>query len=147
LPNGSAPANPVKVTLTFNGMRVYETFTDLSGRFTFTSLRRGVYQLTAEGDGETFETTRVYAEVAAFGSAPVSFTQNIQVRWKSGKPVARADVVSVSDFYSQTMSGRADDYSPGDRRSSTMPLTAASASRATSLVGPDPKAKFLPTIA
>src|ERR1044072_5410412 len=84
-PNGTAPPNPVRVTLTFNGMHVYETFTDLSGRFAFSGLRRGMYQLTAEGDGQTFETTRVDAEVNAYRSAPQNFTQNIQLRLKAGK--------------------------------------------------------------
>lgn len=98
LPNGSSPPTPVKITLTFNGMRVYETFTDLSGRFSFTSLRRGTYQLTAEGDGETFETTTVYADVTPFGNAPLSFTQNIQLRPKIGKAVTKASVVSVDEL-------------------------------------------------
>jgi Tfp pilus assembly protein PilF len=85
----------VKVTLTFSGMRVYETFTDLSGRFSFTGLRRGIYQLTAEGDDRTFETTRVSAEVTASGPAAQNFTQNIQLRLKEGKAVPRAAVTSV----------------------------------------------------
>ncbi|MGA9770522.1 MAG: tetratricopeptide repeat protein [Blastocatellia bacterium] len=97
LPNGTAPSNSVKVTLTFNGMRVYETFTDLSGRFSFSGLRRGSYQLTAEGDGQTFETTRVDAEVNAYGSAPQIFTQNIQLRLKVGKSTLPAAVTSVEE--------------------------------------------------
>ncbi len=60
-PSGNQPTNPVKVTLTYNGRRIYETFTDLSGRFTFTALSRGTYQITAEGDGMSFETTSVSA--------------------------------------------------------------------------------------
>lgn len=94
-PNGSAPANPVRVTLTFSGVPVYETFTDLSGRFSFTGLRRGMYQLTAQGDDTTFETTRINAEISAYGSAPQSFTQNIQLRLKSGKTVPPASVLST----------------------------------------------------
>jgi Tfp pilus assembly protein PilF len=94
-PNGTSPANPVKVTLTFNGARVYEVFTDLSGRFTFGGVRRGTYQLTAEGDGQTFETTSVYAEVSAFSSGPQTFTQNIQLTMKRGKQVPAAGVVSA----------------------------------------------------
>src|SRR6266496_34238 len=90
LPNGSPPSNSVRVTLRFNGVNVYEVFTDLSGRFSFTGLHRGVYQLTAEGDDQTFETTRVNAEIAAFGSAPQTFTQNIQLRLKAGKSVPPA---------------------------------------------------------
>ena len=95
LPNGSQPPNPVKVTLTFNGMRVYETFTDLSGRFSFTGLRRGMYQLIAEGDDRTFETTRVQAEISAYGAAPQSFTQNIQLHPMARKAVAPAGVTPV----------------------------------------------------
>ena len=86
-PNGSQPTAPGKVILTLNGRRIYETFTDLSGRFTFTALARGNYQLTAEGDGQTFETTYVYAEVVAYGSAPQFFTQDIQLRPIAGKPL------------------------------------------------------------
>ena len=95
LPNGAAPPNSVKVTLTFNGMRVYETFTDLSGRFSFSGLHRGMYELAAEGDDRTFETTRVSAEISAYGSAPQTFTQNIQLRLKSGKAVHTAAVITV----------------------------------------------------
>lgn len=96
-PNGSSPPNPVRVKLTFNGMNIYETFTDLSGRFSFPALRKGTYSLTAEGDGETFETTTVSAEVAAFGPAAQVFTQNIQLRLKSGKAVPPASTVEAQD--------------------------------------------------
>ncbi|HWP42294.1 MAG TPA: tetratricopeptide repeat protein [Blastocatellia bacterium] len=98
LPNNAPPPNSVKVTLTFNGRRIYETFTDLSGRFTFGGLGRGIYQLTAEGDGELFETTTVQAEVAAFGSAPQVFTQNIQLKLKPGKRLPSPGVVSVEEL-------------------------------------------------
>ncbi|HET9529120.1 MAG TPA: tetratricopeptide repeat protein, partial [Blastocatellia bacterium] len=100
LPNNAPPANAVKVTLTFNGIRVHETFTDLSGRFSFSGLKRGTYQLTAEGDGQQFETTSVYAEVAAFANAPQVFTQNIQLRLKRGKQTPVAAVVSVDELES-----------------------------------------------
>jgi tetratricopeptide (TPR) repeat protein len=95
LSDGTQPRQPVKVTLTFNGKRIHEKFTDLSGRFSFTALPRGTYQLTAEGDGLTFETTTVYAEVSAFGSAPQLFTQDIQLRPIRGKPARRAAVVDA----------------------------------------------------
>jgi len=95
MPNGTQPATPVKIKLTLSGRPVYETFTDLSGRFSFTGLIRGRYQLTAEGDGQTFETTRVDAEILAFGSAPQSFTQNVVLRPKAGKTVAAAAVTSI----------------------------------------------------
>lgn len=94
LPNGAPPPNSVRVTLTFNGMNVYETFTDLSGRFSFTGLHRGVYQLKAEGD-DTVETTRVNAEIVAYGAAPQTFTQNIQMRIKAGKSVQPSGVTST----------------------------------------------------
>lgn len=95
LPNGLAPAHPVKITLTYSGRRIYETFTDLSGRFTFTALHAGNYQLTAEGDGQTFETTTVNAEISALGRAPVSFTQNIALRPIPGKTVQPAAAVAA----------------------------------------------------
>src|SRR5580765_4102863 len=61
-PGGTQPTSPVRVRLTFNGRAIHETFTDLSGRFAFPGLNRGTYQLTADGDGLTFETTSIYAE-------------------------------------------------------------------------------------
>jgi tetratricopeptide (TPR) repeat protein len=94
-PNGSAPVQPVKVTLTLSGRRIYETFTDLGGNFSFSSLRNGTYELTAEGDGVTFETTSVSAEVTAFGGAPQSFTQNIQLRPKQVNATTPPGVVSA----------------------------------------------------
>ena len=97
LPNGSAPPNSVKVTLTLSGRRVHETFTDLSGRFSFSGLARGIYQLTAEGDDRTFETTTVSAEVVSYGSAPQSFTQNIALRPKSSGTIEPAGVISIED--------------------------------------------------
>jgi tetratricopeptide (TPR) repeat protein len=90
------PTSPVKVTLTFNGRRIYETFTDLSGRFTFTALSRGTYQITAEGDGLSFETTSISADISSpFGSSSVLFTQDIQLRPIRGKPNPRAAVVNA----------------------------------------------------
>jgi tetratricopeptide (TPR) repeat protein len=94
-PNGSAPVQPVKVTLTLSGRRIYETFTDLSGNFSFSGISNGNYELTAEGDNVTFETTSVRAEVTAFGSAPQTFTQNIQLRPKQTNAPPRAAVVSA----------------------------------------------------
>ncbi|MEP6913368.1 MAG: tetratricopeptide repeat protein [bacterium] len=94
-PDGTQPPNPVRITLTFSGRRIYETFTDLSGRYSFSGVSKGTYQLTAEADGQTFETTSVYAEVSAFGSAPQLFTQDIQLRPLAGKRPQRAGVVNV----------------------------------------------------
>ena len=94
-PSGSQPTSPVRVKLTFNGRAILETFTDLSGRFSFPGLARGNYQLTADGDGINFETTSVYAQVSAFGSAPQSFTQDIQMRPIARKPAAQAGVINA----------------------------------------------------
>jgi hypothetical protein len=93
-PDGNQPSAPVRVSLTFNGRHLYETFTDLSGRFSFPGVARGTYQLTAEGDGKTFETTTVYAEVSAFG-APQLFTQDVQLRAIRTKGIARPGVVNA----------------------------------------------------
>ena len=93
-PSGTQPTAPVRVKLTFNGRAINETFTDLSGRFSF-PVTRGTYQLTAEGDGINFETTTVYADVAAFGSAPQSFTQDIQLRPIAHKPATQPGVVNA----------------------------------------------------
>ncbi len=94
-PSGTQPANPVRVKLTFNGRAIHETFTDLSGRFSFPGLSRGRYQLTAEGDGINFETTSVQADIAAFGPAPQSFTQDIQLRPIRHKPTTQPGVVNA----------------------------------------------------
>src|SRR5690349_21755542 len=58
-PSGTQPTAPVRVKLTFNGRSINETFTDLSGRFSFPGIGAGTYQLTAEGDGVNFETTTI----------------------------------------------------------------------------------------
>ncbi len=94
-PSGNPPTNPVRVKLTFSGRHIHETFSDLSGRFSFPGLARGVYQLTADGDGISFETTSVSAEVSAFGSAPQTFTQDIHLRPIPQKPVAQPGVVNA----------------------------------------------------
>ena len=95
MPSGMQPTNPVRVKLTFNGRAIHETFSDLSGRFSFPGLSRGRYQLTAEGDGVTFATTTVYADISAFGSAPQSFTQDIQLRPIVGKPTQQPGVINA----------------------------------------------------
>jgi tetratricopeptide (TPR) repeat protein len=94
-PAGTQPNAPVRVKLTFNGRPIHETFTDLSGRFSFPGIGNGTYQLTAEGDGVNFETTTVYADVGAFGAAPQSFTQDIQLRPVAHKPANQPDVVNA----------------------------------------------------
>lgn len=94
-PSGTQPTNSVRVKLTFNGKAIHETFTDLSGRFSFPGLSRGTYLLTADGDGLTFETTAVQAEISAFGSAPQTFTQDIHLRPIAHKPVAQPGVVNA----------------------------------------------------
>jgi Flp pilus assembly protein TadD len=94
-PSGTQPTNSVRVKLTFNGKAIHETFTDLSGRFSFPGLSRGTYLLTADGDGLTFETTSVQAEISAFGSAPQSFTQDIHLRPIAHKPTAQPGVVNA----------------------------------------------------
>ena len=93
-PSGTQPTTPVKITLTFNGRRIYETFTDLSGRFTFAGIRAGSYELTAEGDGQTFVTTSVVAQVSAFGASAQLFTQDVQLRPVPGKALPSSGVVS-----------------------------------------------------
>jgi len=94
-PDGTQPTTPVRVRLTFNGRLILETFTDLSGRFTFPGLARGTYVVTAEGDGRTFETTSVSTDISAFGSAPQSFTQDIHVRPIPRKATSQPGVVNA----------------------------------------------------
>jgi Tfp pilus assembly protein PilF len=93
-PSGTQPTNPVRVKLTFNGRPIHETFTDLSGHFTFPGLKNGTYQLTAEGDGMTFETTAVSADIV-FGGSGQSFTQDIQLRPISHKTNTGPGVVNA----------------------------------------------------
>jgi tetratricopeptide (TPR) repeat protein len=95
LPSGTQPPNPVRVKLTYNGRPIHETFTDLSGRFSFPGLRSGTYQLTAEGDGINFETTSIRAEISAFFPAGQSFTEDIQLRPIPQKAIAAAGVVNA----------------------------------------------------
>lgn len=94
-PSGTQPNNPVRVRLTFNGRPIHETFTDLSGRFTFPGLKSGTYQLTAEGDDLTFETTAVTADIPAFGGSGQGFTQDIQLRPIIHKPNTGPGVVNA----------------------------------------------------
>src|ERR1043165_4017143 len=94
-PSGTQPNSPVRVKLTFNGRAILETFTDLSGRFTFPGIRNGTYQLTAEGDGVNFETTTIYADVPAFGGGGQTFTQDIQLRPVMHKATSAAGVVNA----------------------------------------------------
>jgi Tfp pilus assembly protein PilF len=72
-----------------------------------------MYQLTAEGDDRAFETTRVTAEIAAYGSAPQSFTQNIQLRVKAGKSVPPAAVTSVEALDPTTPAIAREQYEKG----------------------------------
>ncbi|HET6980248.1 MAG TPA: tetratricopeptide repeat protein [Pyrinomonadaceae bacterium] len=94
-PAGTQPTNPVRVKLTFNGRAIHETFTDLSGRFSFPGLSRGTYQLTADGDGVSFETTSISADISAFGPAPQIFTQDIQLRPLARKPNSQPGVINA----------------------------------------------------
>jgi len=94
-PSGTQPTHPVRVKITMNGRPIYETFTDLSGRFSFPGLSRGTYQLIAEGDGLTFETTTVAADIPAFGTGAQGFTQDIQLRPITHKPNAQPGVVNA----------------------------------------------------
>ena len=94
-PGGVQPTSPVRVKLTFNGRSMFETFTDLSGRFTFPGLSRGSYQLIAEGDGVNFETTSVRAEISAFGPSGQTFTQDIQMRPIVRKAIPPPGVVNA----------------------------------------------------
>jgi tetratricopeptide (TPR) repeat protein len=94
-PNGGPPPQSVRVTLTYGGRPMYETFTDAGGHFSFSGLARGTYELTAEGDDLSFETTRVTAELTAFGAAPQLFTQDIQLRPLRGKSIGPAAVVNA----------------------------------------------------
>ncbi|HEX6185770.1 MAG TPA: tetratricopeptide repeat protein [Pyrinomonadaceae bacterium] len=97
LPSGAQPAQPVRVTLTLSGRRLFETFTDLSGRFEFSGLRSGTYRLTAEGDGRLFETTSVEVEISSVGGGTQVYA-NIQLTPKSGANTTQASSVTVEEL-------------------------------------------------
>ncbi|MGB9179095.1 MAG: tetratricopeptide repeat protein [Pyrinomonadaceae bacterium] len=94
-PNGVPPPQSVRVTLNYSGRRILEVFTDAGGHFNFTGIIRGTYELIVEGDGQTFETTRVYAEISVYSGGQQMFTQDIQLRPMSVNAAARAGVVSA----------------------------------------------------
>ena len=113
LPSGAPPAQSVRVTLTQGGRRIYETFTDLSGRFRFPGLRGGAYQLTAEGDGRAFETTSVQVEISSFGGGGQSVTQNIQLRPKAGAGVPPAASVAAEEIDPEVPAAAREKYRKG----------------------------------
>jgi Tfp pilus assembly protein PilF len=98
LPSGAQPAQPIRVTLSLSGRRVFEVFTDLSGRFNFPGLRAGTYQLTAEGDGQSFETTSVQVGVSSFFGGGQTVTQNIQLRPKAGAATQPASAIAAEEI-------------------------------------------------
>jgi Tfp pilus assembly protein PilF len=77
---------------------------------------RGTYELRAEGDGDLFETTSVIAEVTAFGSAPQTFTQNIQLRLKPGRSMPTTGVVSAEDVDVKIPDAARKDFEKGVKR-------------------------------
>lgn len=93
--DGNPPLNSVRVKLILNGRPIQETFTDLSGRFHFTALGAGTYQLTAEGDGKTFQTTSINVEIFRSVGGGGSMSQaDIQLRPLPGPPLPQAGVIS-----------------------------------------------------
>jgi Tfp pilus assembly protein PilF len=98
LPSGAQPAQPVRVTLTLSGRRIHDVYTDLSGRFNFPGLRGGTYQLTAEGDGQTFETTSVSIDIGSILGGGQSLTQNIQLKARAGAPTPPAATIAAEAF-------------------------------------------------
>jgi tetratricopeptide (TPR) repeat protein len=93
-PNGRPPSVAVKVTLMNYGRPVIHIFTDLSGNFIFSGVGRGSYSITAEGDGQEFETTTINVEVGGIGAQQV-FAQDIQLTAKRSKTLPRAAVVNA----------------------------------------------------
>jgi tetratricopeptide (TPR) repeat protein len=111
LPSGLQPTQSVRVTLTQSGRLVYETFTDLSGRFNFSGLRPGTYQLTAEGDDQTFETTSVTVDIIS--TIPGALTQNIQLKAKAGASVQPAAVVAAEEIDPEVPDAAKEKYRQG----------------------------------
>jgi len=112
LASGAQPTQSVRVTLTQSGRPIYETFTDISGRFNFSGLRAGTYQLTAEGDGQTFETTSVNVEIGIFGGAQ-TLTQNIQLRPKAESATQPAATVAAEEIDPEVPDAAKEKYKQG----------------------------------
>jgi tetratricopeptide (TPR) repeat protein len=96
LPNGTTLSRPVKVTLTSGGA-VLSTFTDTEGRYSFSSLSNRVYEVTVEGDNESYETTTVRVEIFTLSAAPPDYTQNIQLRGKDLQLVSHSAASTVDE--------------------------------------------------
>ncbi len=113
LPNGEPPRQPVRVALSLNGRNVYETFTDLSGRFNFSGLANGTYTVTAESDGSSFESTSARVDLGVFGGGPQNYTQNIQLRMKPDAAAGPAGTVSVEELDPSVPARAKDAYRQG----------------------------------
>jgi len=96
LPNGRVPARPVKVTLTSPGV-LLTTLTDTEGRYSFPNLSNRSYELTVEGDDQTYETTSVRVDVFTFSAGPVDYNQSIHLRGKDLEFVSRPAVSTVDE--------------------------------------------------
>jgi Flp pilus assembly protein TadD len=69
LPNGSPVQKVTRFTLTTdNGMRTEIYFTDSNGRVSITPAPAGLYKITVESDGETYETTSVQFDAKYAGN-------------------------------------------------------------------------------
>jgi len=96
LPDGGTPAHPMKITLTSPGLTL-STLTDSEGRYAFSGLSNRAYDLTIEGDNQTYETTRVTVEVFTYSAAPNDYTQNIQLKGRDLRFVSRPAAPSTID--------------------------------------------------
>ena len=96
LPNGSTPNRPLKVTLTSTGV-LLTAYTDTEGRYSFSGLANRVYEITIEGDNQSYETTTVKVEVFTLTAAPADYNQNIQLRGKDLQVVSRQAPSTVDE--------------------------------------------------
>lgn len=112
LPSGGPPTQSVRVTLTQSGRPIYETFTDLSGRFYFSGLNAGTYQLIAEGDGETSETTTVTCDIGGFRGSQ-TITQDIQMRAKAGASTPPAAAIAAEEIDPEVPDAAKEKYRQG----------------------------------
>src|SRR5947207_14289390 len=60
MPDGSLPPRPIRFTLIRSDGRIETLFTDTKGKYQFPTdlIRESEYNVTVEGDGLTFNTTR-----------------------------------------------------------------------------------------
>jgi tetratricopeptide (TPR) repeat protein len=114
LPSGTTPNRSIKVTLTSAGV-LRSTFTDSEGRYSFSNLSNKVYELTVEGDNETYETTSVRVEVFTLSAAPTDYYQNIQLKGRELQFVSHSGTATVDEGDSSIPAKARKEFQEGEK--------------------------------